>query len=76
MTYENLELERDGHIVIIRLNRPERLRRWLQSVLAGRRWPRTGENEYFRKAVRSHELFHVRPATAFCQSASTTDAAR
>ncbi|MBX7110896.1 MAG: enoyl-CoA hydratase/isomerase family protein [Dehalococcoidia bacterium] len=25
MTYENLQLERDGHVAIIRLNRPERL---------------------------------------------------
>jgi len=25
MTYENLELERDGHVAIVRLNRPERL---------------------------------------------------
>lgn len=64
------------HDLAPRLPFKKRLRRWLQSVLAGRRWPRTGENEYFRKAVRSHELFHVRPATAFCQSASTTDAAR
>lgn len=36
-----------------------RLRRWLQRVLAGRRWPATGENEFFRKAVRRHELFWV-----------------
>lgn len=34
-----------------------RLRRWLQWLLAGRRWPATGENEFFRKAVRRHELF-------------------
>lgn len=34
-----------------------RVRRWLQSVLAGRRWPAEGENEFFRKAVRRHELF-------------------
>lgn len=36
-----------------------RLRRFLQRVLAGRRWPTTGENEFFRKAVRRHELFWV-----------------
>lgn len=37
---------------------PKRLvRRWLQRVLAGRRWPAEGENEFFRKAVRRHELF-------------------
>ena len=34
-----------------------RVRRWLQKVLAGRRWPAEGENEFFRKAVRRHELF-------------------
>lgn len=34
-----------------------RVRRWLQWLLAGRRWPATGENEFFRKAVRRHELF-------------------
>ncbi len=34
-----------------------RVRRWLQQVLAGRRWPVEGENEFFRKAVRRHELF-------------------
>ncbi|TFF41897.1 PIG-L deacetylase family protein [Pseudomonas sp. RIT623] len=37
-----------------------RLRRWLQHWLAGRRWPASGENEFFRKAVRRHELFWVR----------------
>ncbi|WP_300454012.1 PIG-L family deacetylase [Accumulibacter sp.] len=38
----------------------KRLRRRIQQVLAGRRWPPTGENEFFRKAVRRHELFWVR----------------
>jgi LmbE family N-acetylglucosaminyl deacetylase len=38
----------------------KRLRRGLQSVLTGRRWPAYGENEFFRKAVRRHELFWVR----------------
>ncbi|MGY4492050.1 PIG-L deacetylase family protein [Pseudomonas sp. TE3610] len=37
-----------------------RLRRWIQHVLAGRRWPASGDNEFFRKAVRRHELFWVR----------------
>jgi len=37
-----------------------RLRRWIQQVLAGRRWPNTGSDEFFRKAVRRHELFWVR----------------
>lgn len=37
-----------------------RLRRQIQRLLAGRRWPKTGDNEYLRKAVRWHELFWVR----------------
>jgi LmbE family N-acetylglucosaminyl deacetylase len=37
-----------------------RLRRLIQWALAGRRWPVTGEDEFFRKAVRRHELFWVR----------------
>ena len=41
-----------------------RLRRVIQRLLAGRRWPRTGEDEFFRKAVRRHELFWVRPLDA------------
>lgn len=39
----------------------KRLRRHIQRLLAGRRWPATGEDEFFRKAVRRHELFWVRP---------------
>lgn len=39
----------------------KRLRRQIQRLLAGRRWPVTGEDEFFRKAVRRHELFWVRP---------------
>ncbi|KAF1054165.1 MAG: 1D-myo-inositol 2-acetamido-2-deoxy-alpha-D-glucopyranoside deacetylase [Stenotrophomonas maltophilia] len=38
----------------------KRLRRGIQRLLAGRRWPVTGEDEFFRKAVRRHELFWVR----------------
>jgi len=41
----------------------KRLRRLLQYLLAGRRWPPAGENEFFRKAVRRHELFWVRRLT-------------
>lgn len=37
-----------------------RLRRLIQRALVGRRWPATGEDEFFRKAVRRHELFWVR----------------
>ncbi|MHA6197693.1 PIG-L deacetylase family protein [Pseudomonas wadenswilerensis] len=36
-----------------------RLRRLIQHYLAARRWPAFGENEFFRKAVRRHELFWV-----------------
>lgn len=45
----------------------KRLRRWLQSALTGRRWPATGENEFFRKAVRRHEVFWVRPLPAHAE---------
>lgn len=38
----------------------QRLRRSLQRALVGRSWPVTGEDEYFRKAVRRHEMFWVR----------------
>ncbi|MGY4531572.1 LmbE family N-acetylglucosaminyl deacetylase [Pseudomonas sp. TE3786] len=38
----------------------KRLRRMIQKLLAGRRWPTTGEDEFFRKAVRRHELFWAR----------------
>lgn len=38
----------------------KRLRRLIQCLLAGRRWPASGEDEFFRKAVRRHELFWVR----------------
>ncbi len=37
-----------------------RIRRLIQRLLVGRRWPVTGEDEFFRKAVRRHELFWVR----------------
>ncbi|MCU1718328.1 PIG-L deacetylase family protein [Pseudomonas sp. 5P_3.1_Bac2] len=42
------------------LNLKHRVRRLIQHYLAGRRWPRTGADEFFRKAVRRHELFWVR----------------
>jgi len=38
----------------------KRLRRIIQWVLAGRRWPEVGQDDFFRKAVRRHELFWVR----------------
>lgn len=37
----------------------QRLRRLIQSALTGRRWPDTGTDDYFRKAVRSGELFFI-----------------
>jgi LmbE family N-acetylglucosaminyl deacetylase len=43
-----------------RLPFKKRLRRIIQQLLAGRRWPASGDNEFFRKAVRRHELFWVR----------------
>lgn len=43
------------------LQAKKRLRRLIQRLLAGRHWPATGEDEFFRKAVRRHELFWVRP---------------
>lgn len=36
-----------------------RLRRLIQRCLAGRRPSPFGENEFFRKAVRRHELFWI-----------------
>ncbi|MDP9938458.1 PIG-L deacetylase family protein [Ectopseudomonas alcaliphila] len=42
------------------LSLKKRLRRLIQHALAGRRWPASGEDEFFRKAVRRHELFWVR----------------
>ncbi|MEZ2745200.1 PIG-L deacetylase family protein [Halopseudomonas bauzanensis] len=42
------------------LSLKRRLRRQIQRLLVGRRWPKTGDNEYLRKAVRRHELFWVR----------------
>lgn len=38
----------------------KRMRRMTQKLLTGRRWPKTGENEFLRKAVRRHEVFWVR----------------
>ena len=35
------------------------IRRGIQRCLAARRWPAFGENEFFRKTVRRHELFWV-----------------
>lgn len=44
-----------------RLALKKRIRRLLQRWLAGRRWPAYGDSEFFRKAVRRHELFFVQP---------------
>jgi len=48
------------HDLQVPLPLKKRLRRTIQRVLAGRRWPKTGDDEFFRKAVRRHELFWVR----------------
>ena len=48
------------HDLQVPLTLKKRIRRLIQLVLAGRRWPRSGEDEFFRKAVRRHELFWVR----------------
>jgi len=48
------------HDLQVPLPLKKRLRRTIQRVLAGRRWPATGDDEFFRKAVRRHELFWVR----------------
>lgn len=48
------------HDLQVPLPLKKRLRRAIQRVLAGRRWPTTGDDEFFRKAVRRHELFWVR----------------
>jgi len=45
------------HDLLVQAPFKRRVRRWLQQALAGRRWPAEGENEFFRKAVRRHELF-------------------
>lgn len=48
------------HDLQVPLPLKKRLRRLIQAALAGRRWPATGDDEFFRKAVRRHELFWVR----------------
>ncbi|HPU79757.1 MAG TPA: PIG-L family deacetylase, partial [Accumulibacter sp.] len=48
------------HDLQARLPFKKRLRRIIQQLLAGRRWPASGDNEFFRKAVRRHELYWVR----------------
>jgi len=48
-----------------------RVRKLLQRILAARRKSPFGENEFFRKAVRRHELFWLS-----CPGLSDTDAHR
>ncbi|WP_188985868.1 PIG-L deacetylase family protein [Pseudomonas matsuisoli] len=48
------------HDLQVPLPMKKRIRRFIQALLLGRRWPITGEDEFFRKAVRRHELFWVR----------------
>ena len=52
------------HDLSVPLPFKKRLRRLLERCLAGRRHPAFGDNEYFRKAVRRHELFWVRKVVA------------
>jgi hypothetical protein len=47
------------HDLQCQLNFKKRLRRRLQTIFTGRRWPSYGDDEFFRKAVRQHELFWV-----------------
>jgi LmbE family N-acetylglucosaminyl deacetylase len=47
------------HDLSVPLPFKKRLRRLLERCLAGRRHPAFGDNDYFRKAVRRHELFWV-----------------
>lgn len=48
------------HDLQVPLSFKKRLRRTIQWLLAARRWPESGEDDFFRKAVRRHELFWVR----------------
>ncbi|MDR1425091.1 MAG: PIG-L family deacetylase [Azoarcus sp.] len=47
------------HDLTLPLTFKQRLRRVLQGVIVGRASPPYGENEFFRKAVRRHEVFWV-----------------
>lgn len=50
-----------------------KLRRLIQQLLAGRRWPKTGEDEFMRKAVRRHELFWWQPVQDSTSPSSSTN---
>jgi LmbE family N-acetylglucosaminyl deacetylase len=47
------------HDLTVPLSFKKRCRRALQRVFTGRRYPPYGDDEYFRKTVRKHELFWV-----------------
>jgi len=47
------------HDLTVPLAFKKRVRRSLQRVLAGRAPSPCGENEFFRKAVRRHEIFWI-----------------
>ncbi len=51
-----------------RLPFKKKIRRFLQATLAGRRWPTSGDSEFFRKAVRQHEIFWVSSAPSHKES--------
>ncbi|MDR2508150.1 MAG: PIG-L family deacetylase [Candidatus Accumulibacter sp.] len=50
-----------------------RLRRLIQRILLGRVWPRPGGNEFFRKAVRRHELFWLAPVAEKKQNGDSNE---
>lgn len=52
------------HDLQSRLSLKQGLRRLLQRGLVGREWPVTGESDFFRKAVRRHEVFWVHRLSA------------
>lgn len=61
---------RMAHDLQTPLRRKERLRRGVQRLLLGRRWPDPAGDEFFRKAVRCQEIFWSEP---FAQRALPAD---
>ncbi|MDR3299022.1 MAG: PIG-L family deacetylase [Candidatus Accumulibacter sp.] len=59
------------HDLTTPLSAKRRLRRAIQRLFAGRSHPPYGENEFFRKAVRRHELFWVESWTEAAGGEST-----
>lgn len=48
------------HDLQTKLTSKKKLRRYIQSVLLGRKWPDIEGSDYFRKAVRRHEFFFIK----------------